>query len=1420
MAHTIQHSFHNWRRSHDKISPKLFVDLAIQLVQVIQDKHQLQGAIGNLQPSQIYISADGSSLSWSFYAGERQLSYMAPEQLGMMDRGPDIRSDMYVLGIILYELYTGKYPYSSDPSRDWASIHLYDEITLHDQGQGAHEAYIFQILRRLLSKSPDERYQSAYGLLYDLLQLEKAVGQGKDRFRIGEGDAKQTFQLRRYQIKHVEEINQLAALRHKLANDSFDDLHVVLGEKNIGKTTLLSQYQDYLIHQDDKVITLQCSKDNPESYHHAKELQTLLLQLLLEQDSNTLRTCTALLERELGDAITMWKSFAPLASRLWNDDRISDNGQTLFDSGLCLKAVMILCQCVHPAAILIDQLEHIDEESYQFLCELVKNKPYNNLLIVAACQSSIWDKRFRSRSQSHTIEVPLLSYIQIREWIEQACQEDSIRISQLSRMVYHWSYGNPGRILSLFDQWQQQNVFYYDEQLHSWQWHAGLMSNLAGEDENWKAFMRNLSKLPQETTAYLKAASVIGIQFSIAALAHLVATDERYVKQKLHAAMMEGIIAYHDEGETQCLFLMNELQEHIYQSIEADARAAWHLIMGRSQVDRAAVSHIYHLNRAIPLLSATECLELARLNAESGMRAYHGKKYKQAAVDFKFALQVLEQHEASSLKLQRRVILYLAMSLSYCNEIADSKQYFQRVEHDLNELDDEDYLAACQHQIDFNSFHRNKKVIAVAKQGLIRFGYKAEGSSSLWHALVQTALTLRMVREYRRNLSSIQLCEDKDYYAQCKIMRGQFFALLGEDAVQLLTAYSKFIRYGLKKGINVDFVDIFSSYEVLIQRVFSIGYPYWPKDMFTQLSLLLPRHDDLSFTSRYAYSVIHQLQDPFGTEAGLLKAVRASLEQSEQLFMNLAALTFIVCNQGKLSQLEEMLRLFEHKNNHLFNLSTLHYKNYVMDYYGSWKREDQLYSFIQLQDNGQPEDIDNFIAIQRAEQAYLAGEYGIGIKWVRQARTNELEQDWIRNRRLRVYEALLAAELVRSTDGKQREEYKRMVVRCAKRMQSWQGAYGLESSSYYLVRAEANRLAGRMEKALHDYELAVKKAKTEEHWLLQGIAYERQAYAYQEKGFESGFMISLVDAWNAYRKWGAEAKAAALLSEHPQLMVRHSSEASVNGIASGPEVTPHLPSNEQDHRHVMTMGHAQDAWKWLDKLTYNDPSIRNLNKLLDMIQQQTGAERGLLLQLDDDQYELIAATEAIIEDGTPLESLAALPILRYVNRTHETILLAHAGTSRYKSDVHIQAHGVKSLLCMTVRLQAESRHWLLYLESRSISEVFSNRTIDMIQLLITRFAYLQFISESKLTGESVEVSREAKLMRATTKMQGELVESLTSRELEVLQLLSTGLSNRDIAKQLFVSESTIKTHVSNVYGKLGVKRRTQAVKRAEELDLL
>lgn len=101
---------------------------------------------------------------------------------------------------------------------------------------------------------------------------------------------------------------------------------------------------------------------------------------------------------------------------------------------------------------------------------------------------------------------------------------------------------------------------------------------------------------------------------------------------------------------------------------------------------------------------------------------------------------------------------------------------------------------------------------------------------------------------------------------------------------------------------------------------------------------------------------------------------------------------------------------------------------------------------------------------------------------------------------------------------------------------------------------------------------------------------------------------------------------------------------------------------------------------------------------------------------------------------------------------------------------------------------------------------------------------LELMNSDEAFGAKLQAAR-SRLLAAMHALQhpfagDELVEPLTTRELEILRLMATGLSNPEIAERLVVAPSTIKTHTLNIYRKLAVRNRTEAINRARELGLL
>ena len=112
--------------------------------------------------------------------------------------------------------------------------------------------------------------------------------------------------------------------------------------------------------------------------------------------------------------------------------------------------------------------------------------------------------------------------------------------------------------------------------------------------------------------------------------------------------------------------------------------------------------------------------------------------------------------------------------------------------------------------------------------------------------------------------------------------------------------------------------------------------------------------------------------------------------------------------------------------------------------------------------------------------------------------------------------------------------------------------------------------------------------------------------------------------------------------------------------------------------------------------------------------------------------------------------------------------------------------------------------------------------IGFIAVIFTVLGIWLALKLSKPKIETVVVEKEVYVSRNEFVLDTSLVSKLelSKRELEILGLLSQGYSNQEIAAKIFVSLSTVKTHLQNIFEKLDVKRRTQAVEKAKRLNLI
>ncbi|MCP4418660.1 MAG: response regulator transcription factor [Chloroflexi bacterium] len=114
-----------------------------------------------------------------------------------------------------------------------------------------------------------------------------------------------------------------------------------------------------------------------------------------------------------------------------------------------------------------------------------------------------------------------------------------------------------------------------------------------------------------------------------------------------------------------------------------------------------------------------------------------------------------------------------------------------------------------------------------------------------------------------------------------------------------------------------------------------------------------------------------------------------------------------------------------------------------------------------------------------------------------------------------------------------------------------------------------------------------------------------------------------------------------------------------------------------------------------------------------------------------------------------------------------------------------------------------------------LKDVPSAKLVEAIRAAARGESFLQPSVAAKVVAEFSRMGG-----AKTADSQQTLIEPLSARELEILGVLATGASNREIANQLFITEGTVKNHVSNILGKLGVRDRTRAALKAKELGLI
>src|ERR1700676_63343 len=182
-----------------------------------------------------------------FIAGT--LAYMAPEQTGRMNRSIDSRSDLYALGVTLYEMLTGTLPFTASDPMEWVHCHIAKQAMAPAERRRDVPHSVSGIITKLLAKTAEERYQTAAGLESDLRRClaewerEHRIGE----FLLGEHDTPDRLLIPEKLYGRQREVETLLASFDRVVKSGTPELVLVSGYSGIGKSSVVNELHKVLV---------------------------------------------------------------------------------------------------------------------------------------------------------------------------------------------------------------------------------------------------------------------------------------------------------------------------------------------------------------------------------------------------------------------------------------------------------------------------------------------------------------------------------------------------------------------------------------------------------------------------------------------------------------------------------------------------------------------------------------------------------------------------------------------------------------------------------------------------------------------------------------------------------------------------------------------------------------------------------------------------------------------------------------------------------------------------------------------------------------------------------------------------------------------------------------------------------------------
>src|SRR6202023_3356933 len=177
------------------------------------------------------------------------LAYMAPEQTGRMNRSIDSRSDLYSLGVTLYQMLSGVLPFSASDPMEWIHCHIARQPVPPGERLKEVPAPVLAIISKLLAKTAEDRYQTAAGVEADLRKCLTELERQRriEAFPLREHDASDRLLVPEKLYGRAREIDTLLAAFDRVMAGGAPELVLLSGYSGIGKSSVVNELHKVLV---------------------------------------------------------------------------------------------------------------------------------------------------------------------------------------------------------------------------------------------------------------------------------------------------------------------------------------------------------------------------------------------------------------------------------------------------------------------------------------------------------------------------------------------------------------------------------------------------------------------------------------------------------------------------------------------------------------------------------------------------------------------------------------------------------------------------------------------------------------------------------------------------------------------------------------------------------------------------------------------------------------------------------------------------------------------------------------------------------------------------------------------------------------------------------------------------------------------